>query len=55
MIKNLLQFESGRGAKSLPSPWDRVKVNKSIYIAKPRQRHDVTLNKFFLHVLNHAL
>ena len=34
---------------------ERVKVNKSVYIAQSRQRHDVTLNKFFFHVLNHAL
>ena len=32
-----------------------IKVNKPVYIAQSRQRHNITLNNFFLHVLNHAL
>ena len=32
-----------------------IKVNMSVYIAKSRQRFDVTLNNFLLHVPNHAL
>ena len=26
---------------------ERVKVNKSVYIAQSRPRHDITLNKFY--------
>ena len=33
-----------------------LKVNKSVYIAKSRQRDDITtLKNFLLHVPNHAL
>ena len=31
------------------------KVNKSVYIAKSRQRYYLTLNEILLHVSNHAL
>ena len=33
----------------------KIKVNKSVYIAKWRQRYYKTLNNIFLHVPNHAL
>ena len=32
-----------------------LKVNKSVYIAKSRQRYYKTLNNILLHVPNHAL
>ena len=32
-----------------------LKANKSIYIARSRLRHDITLNNFLLHVPNHVL
>ena len=32
-----------------------VKVNKSLYIAKLRQRYHKTFKKILLHVSNHAL
>ena len=32
-----------------------LKVNKSVYIPKSRQRHVITHNNFLLHVPNHAL
>ena len=32
-----------------------VKVNKSVYKAKSRQRYHWTLNKILLHVSNHTL
>ena len=32
-----------------------IKVNKSVYIAKSRQRYFQTLNNILLHVPNHAL
>ena len=32
-----------------------VKVNKSVCTAKSRQRHDITLNDFLLHLRNHTL
>ena len=32
-----------------------MKVSKSVYIAKSRQRYYKTLNNIFLHVPNHAL
>ena len=32
-----------------------LKVNKSVYIAKSRQRYHKTLNNILLHVSNHAL
>ena len=32
-----------------------IRVNKSVYKAQPRQPYDITFNKFFLHVFNHAL
>ena len=32
-----------------------IKVNKSVYIAKSRQRYYQTLNNILLHVPNHAL
>ena len=37
------------------NPNKKLKVNKSVYIAKSRQRHYKTLNKILLHVPNHAL
>ena len=33
----------------------KIKMNKSVNIAKSRQRHDTPLNNFLLHVPNHAL
>ena len=33
----------------------KIKVNESVYIAYLGQRHNITFNNFFLHVLNHAL
>ena len=33
----------------------KIKVNKSVNIAKSRQRHDTPLNNFLFHVPNHAL
>ena len=36
------------------SRYSCFKVNKSLYIAKSRQRHDRTLNNFLLHLPNHA-
>ena len=33
----------------------RLKVNKSEYIAKSRQRYHKTFNNILLHVSNHAL
>ena len=35
--------------------FNAIMVNKSEYIASSRQRHNMTLNKFFFHVLNHVL
>ena len=32
-----------------------IKVYKSVYIAQSGQWHNITLNNFLLHVLNHAL
>ena len=32
-----------------------IKVNKSVYIAKSRQRYHLTLTDILLHVSNHAL
>ena len=32
-----------------------IKVNKSVYIAKSRQRYHETLDNILLHVPNHAL
>ena len=36
-------------------PVSILKVNKSVYVAKSRQRYYRTLNNILLHVLNHAL
>ena len=33
----------------------KLKVNKSVYIAKSRQRYHLTLNNILLHVSNHTL
>ena len=33
----------------------KLKVKKSVYIAKSRQRYHLTLNDILLHVSNHAL
>ena len=33
----------------------KVKVNKSVYIAKLRQRYHLILNNILLHVSNHTL
>ena len=33
----------------------KIKMNKSVNIAKSRQRHDTPLNNFLFHVPNHAL
>ena len=50
-----LAFMKGIRTSCVPFIELQSKVNRSVYIAQSGQRQNITLNNFFLHVLNQAL